>query len=171
MRRDDVKIGVEYAVRRGRHGNAAHVVILGEKTVEVRRYSGTGMGYGYRADERGFEARLIDGDYMPGMSIPRLDTKGKVGFVRPRDLVMTWAEWDKAHAAERAAAEARKRKEAALADERRELEQRVRKVIGVEDYELRDAGRYGSEALEIERPVLRLLITIAERAGTASGDA
>lgn len=163
MKRADVKIGQEYAVRRGRYGTVAHVAILKEKTVEAHRTAAGGFG-SYRAEEKGFEARLISGDYVPGNGIPRLREAEKVGFVRPRDVLMDWPAWETAHAESLALEQARRTAKEGAKAEYDELEQRIRVVAGVPDFEL-PTWRRTDPRIELERPMLRLLLVMAERNG------
>lgn len=162
MKRADVQIGVEYAVRRGSAGQFARVLIRAEKTAKVRGGYGR-IGASTLRSERGFEGKVIE-PWMWG----EFSKKGAVVFVRSRDISHEWT-------VEAARRENDARLEAERGAEKRadESERRVliakAKALGIDlglrilldDYRYRERDTH----LRIRREAIAELIAKAEPDG------
>jgi hypothetical protein len=160
MKRQDVKVGEEYACRQGSYGQFARVLIRAEETRQTQT-RGSSWGGGTPRTERGFTGKVIEAGAWGGFS-----TKGAVVFVRGRDIDHLWSEEEEGRKA-RAEHEAQQKAEMrADKAERVDFLMRLRAVgidAGIE--RMVEGYRYSqrSERLCVYRDALRRLIEIAER--------
>jgi hypothetical protein len=168
MRRDEVEVGVEYAVAGSVYGTPARILILEPMTIEkMRGYKGRVLEGSYRTASRNHSYIGEPGTRTGGWGNDRSDPAPTEGFVRPRDCIRTWETHLRiaTNRVEARAATDREAEEECV--ERQALIDRISAVLGA-PVELgalssRISGNRPGTPIEIARETLTALVEKAER--------